>query len=261
MFIIRTLLNNGFFILLLIILAIIFIAYPDTIKKDNDLLSTNETEKTVDLAENEQISATEPVTKKIVADVELPKTKDPTLEEIEPSSISQEMVIEPETIEVEVIETEVIEPKNKETNTQITEKIKANKEELNNLDFATAIDKNINVEEVLSRYRSFDEAINAARSAEKIEDAKIIYYSLAAKVPSAMVLGEFGNVLFHAGKKDLAELAWIEAGRILVKENKINEAVDFAKRLKNVSSNAADAILKEVAEVTNNQQKVLATEQ
>lgn len=285
MSIIRTILNNGFFILLLIVIAIIYLAYSDSIKKDHGLME-DDANDIVHATESKQTAIVEPVPSVVVQDsvssideplanetetatttsqddvaaVETPPPaaeNNPVIEEAvtqaellpEVVQIEKEevqSVVEVEKVPVEIVAEEIttatLEPNQVAVENN---EVKPNTENIK----VTAEVSDIDVEKVLAEYKSFDEALTSARkfaTAKKFAKSEEVYYSLAEKVPSAMVLGEFGNVLYQADKKKLAELSWVEAGRALIKQNNFNAATNFAKRLKGVSEKASKAILDEI---------------
>lgn len=242
----RVFLNNGFFVLLFIIIAIIYIAYSDVIKQDHDLLEDkNPTQST------EQVTSIENTIKSIV------KKKVENIVDKSVTYEASELAVKDTEKSVEVEKTADIfakeEVKNEENNIADELAIKDIEEPVELEKPANeVVDNNkveIDVKKTLSKYSSFVEAIGVARDAfynKEFVKAEEIYYSLVAKKPTAMLLDEFGNVLFEVGKKDLADISWFEAGRKLIKNNRINAAVSYANRLRPISKVTAENILKEV---------------
>ena len=302
MSIIRTVLNNGFFILLLIVIAIIYIAYSDAIKKDHGLMES-EPSSSIPLTKLKQEDGNEALLSNNDVVDEL-NTENNEPEAIEILAKAEEVVVEdktaqstsdvvelsvennePETIEIlakaelAVVEDKTVAdekpPQTVAIPVEATVVLETAKVELSEeIDVVDSVKKPqepksvkrsepIDVEKVLSNYPSFVAALSAARkfaTAKEYSQSEEIYYSLTDKMPNATVLGEFGDVLHQSGKDDLAELSWIEAGRALIKNNRLNEATVFAKRLAAISEKASKAILVE-AELAQEKRKELAAKQ
>jgi len=210
MSIIKTFLNNGFFVLLLAAVVILYIAYSTSSKDE------------VSLAKEELV---------VMA---------PVAEDEEPS-VSVIEVIENSVVEL----VEVLVPAQNKESEEVASSV------LNN---AKEEESKVDVNEVLSQFGSFQEAINAARKAFHEQDflgAEKIYYALAAKTPTPSVLGEFGNTLFQSGKKELADIAWIDAGKMLIQSNRTNEAMRLGNQLSIISGKASKEILDAVFKVMN----------
>lgn len=218
--IIRSFLNSGFLILLLIVVGIIYIAYSDTIKRDHGLFAID---KVSDILFNEKEShkkeeiETNSLTSKVTTDEK---------KAVKPQVIVKAKVVEKATL------VEIITPPKKEA-----------------VKIITATNSEINKEKVLLKYSSFAEAIGDARDAyfkKEYKKAEKIYSSLVEKMPNSDVFGEFGDVLFAMGKKDLAAISWFEAGRSLINDGRVKDAIKFANNLKQVSEKASKDILGEV---------------
>lgn len=237
--IIRTFLNNGFFVLLFIVVAIIYIAYSDTIKQDHGIVSIAETNTSILVSgQDDVINADE---HKIV---DAGETLNPVIDSThQVESQPDEVVHDTKEVASDKIVALVA---TEEVLAVTTDKIS------DTADVALTNEK-IDVEKTLSKFQSFPEAIRAARNAATKKDyqtAEEIYFSLVAKIPSSMILGEFGNILSAADKKDLAEIAWLEAGRIMIKNNRIVDAQNFANRLKKFSEKASRTLMQDIDGIT-----------
>ncbi len=235
MSILRALLNNGFFILLLITAVTLYLVYSDDIKKDHGIYIDTEAVPT-----HKEFSKPSNVTQNAVEKKQVSSLNKATIHQDSPANQK------PQTTKAKV--------KAKTANETSTANPQNN----------AAID----VVAVLSNFNSFPEAINAARSAFYAHDlpkAEEIYYSLVAKTPTAEVLLEFGNVLAQSGKLDLANIAWIEAGQILIKTNRVYDAISLGNHLSSISSNASQTILNNAQQALSmqqsQQQKVLLADQ
>ena len=255
--IIRTFLNNGFFVLLFIVVAIIYIAYSDTIKQDHGIVSIAETNTSITVSEQDEVNNTDE--HKVVDAI---GTLKPVIDSIPKAESQPEVVHDTKegasgkivTIDKNDAVLEKVEEKSAQLASEppavVTEKVLAvTTEKTPNTTDISLINEKIDVEKTLSKFQSFPEAIRAARNAATKKDyqtAEEIYFSLVAKMPSSMILGEFGNVLAAADKKDLAELSWLEAGRMMIKQNRIVDARNFADRLKKFSEKASSRLLQDI---------------
>jgi len=254
MSIVRTLLNNGFFILLLAVVAIVYIAYSDSIKKDHELVKS--LQLVTDQLTPDDHDAEETDEKQVVSEDFNLKQQEEVLEIETVVNISAEKIIPEVEVEEKVVVLVLEESLDQASNKELKETASSDvKGSLNK--------KKIDAEKVLSEYKSFSEAIAAARKAvsdKNLLKAEEVYYSLAEKVPSEEVFGEFGNVLYHSGKQGEAEGFWFKASKLLIKKGNIKEAVKFANRLEAVSKVTQKKILKEVELVRQEKAKKLKTE-
>ena len=265
MSIVRSLLNNGFFILLLAVVAIIYIAYSDSIKKDHGLVKSDQLvtdqlmpdEHDAKETDESNIVVTLKEERQVVSEsINLKQQQEEVLEVETVTNIPPEKTIPEVEVEEKVVEEVVVKLVLEENLDQDSnEKLKA----IASSDAETPLNNDkIDAEKVLSEYKSFSEAIAAARKAvsdKNLLKAEEIYYSLAEKVPSEEVFGEFGNVLYHSGKQGEAEGFWFKAGKLLIKKGKIKETIKFANRLEAVSKVTQKKLLKEVEVVRQEKQE------
>lgn len=237
MSIIRTLLNNGFFILLLIVMVVVYLAYSDSIKQDHGLVVSEKASQPLveqsDLKQQEIVAEkTEIVVEEVESTVEAEETSNASVE-------NSKVVLKKDL--------------NKSENESVKESSNKNNFEI------VLKNSEIDVEKVLSKYNSFSEAIGAARQAtsnKEFSKAEDIYYSLVERMPSADVFGEFGDVLYASGKKELAGLAWFEAARMLINKKMYKETLKFANSLKTSSKTTHEKIISEMEVVRKEKQEL-----
>lgn len=284
MSIIRTLLNNGFFVLLLVVAVTLYLAYSDDIKRDHGLLpeqtaempteSVNDAANTEEVASdtsNEMTMETKPTAVEVVEVAKAEKvvetsepvasapvqatTTQPEVKEATPAPSPAQTATEtvtdstPETLAVnETLAEDKAPSQTAETQPEPSE-AKAKPQ-------TTSASQNH--DEVLKQFASPQEAINAARSAFYNKDydmAEKIYFAMAFKTQKADVIGELANVLYVNKKIDWAKQAWLEAASQLVEENRVQDAMVLSNRLAPIAPKTSQKIAQNIQRLTqhNNQ--------
>jgi len=248
MSVIRAILNNGLSIIVLIVAITLYLAYSDSIKRDhgitdhtNQPIASNQTHsdqalqneadhshKNNSAQENSHADTT-------ATDAHLVATNE------ENTVLADNIAQQPTEATKIVIVTAQTEGSdlNNATNTSETEDSAKNQanENVTEVQAKPAIKAVINPETAntdVANFASIDEAMQAARDAEQKQDfatSSRIYLDIAANQPSANILGYLANSLHQDGKQQQAKQAWIDSAKLLVKENRLQDASMLASRL------------------------------
>ena len=254
MSVIRTLLNNGFFVLLLLVGATLYLAYSDKIKEDHGLITPTEVAHTETTVTEEPAQLAPEATPEVTEEPKAEAVSEAPVVETTPSAeVAPETVATPEpevaapVTEVATTEPETAAPEATVATTPAAEDPAIEIPETEAAPSLPPMD-----ESVLAQFKSAEEAIAAARQAFYEKDyvtAQKIYFPLAFKSQQADILGELANVLYADDKQDWAKKAWLESAKLLVKEGRLNDAMLLAQRLRPVAP-------QEAAEIAENLHKL-----
>jgi len=268
MSIIRAILNNGFFIIVLIVASVLYIAYSDNIKRDHGLLPDNAHKKTPMAASHDTTKKAEPTTVETNSDStsDLVESVEQNKQADEPLNVAAAHT--DTSPEVAVPTSEPMSDNNQEpekadltVNTAVASKAESKSVEEEPAGAKVTLEKPVEshdnpstvaqkqtssvltseLDKILDdssqqqpRFESEAAALSAARQSmmqRDFETAARIYFDVATKAPSANNTGELARALYLAGKKDWAARAWLESAKQLVAEKRLPEAGMLASRL------------------------------
>ncbi|MDX1352527.1 MAG: hypothetical protein R3254_05900, partial [Thiomicrorhabdus sp.] len=270
MSIIRAILNNGFFFIVLIVATAVYLAYSDNIKRDHGILTEN-TASAADSepVKNSQITAKESIDKHATPqaqELSIPSSEsnNMTIASEEPAHDNQQQPTAEQATEQngDIAETSLIQTDDTSTqadsakvmnqqNNQAQEDIapqESNQEKLTDSIFTAELVSMLNDQNSgtkMPQFASKEEALSAAQQASAKQEhltAAKIYYDVITKAPSTNIVGQFALSLYQAGKTEWAEKAWLISAKMLVAENREHEAAILAARLTPISPKTAQEI-------------------
>ena len=292
---IRAILNNGFFFIVLIVATAVYLAYSDNVKRDHGLLPNQsspvaEASSTDNIEDVSKTIDNQDIQKSNLAESELSTSQDaevPRLENNDESTVelsTESTENQPETSTAENVlqltddqnatsktntQTNEISTGALETDTPPEEQILAtnsndsiapiedtpsanditenaeSKTASNNLQDDTMSDSEIKSNLKPLEFANQNEAIQTAKEATKAGDhltAANIYSYVAKKSPSANIVGEVALSLSQAGKQEAAEQAWLQSAKMLVAENRMQEAAMLSSRLAYIAPKVSQEI-------------------
>ncbi len=278
---IRAILNNGFFFIVLIVATALYLAYSDNIKRDHGLLADDsaspelnepQSQPTVEVAsialKSDRLVEAPAIADKVESIDVVAKPSQP-MESVENSSETAVVAAIENTAEIMATEATVVQPELDPPSTPATEapqpEIKTTEDKAPE-SVVACISNNTNTDEVtnaplttqdaeqttqaseqtpIPEFNSAEQALQAARQAVENKDlltAEKIYFDIVDKRPSANVLGELAYVLHTIGKTDWAQKSWIDSAKLLVAEGRFQEAMTLANRLAPIAPKAAREI-------------------
>lgn len=251
---IRMLLNNGFFVLFLMVAATIYIAYgeqPTQETKTAEVKTQAQAtmSKTVATAQKAK-TPTETPKHETTKHAVVPKKPKAAMSPIPQQTKHAEVTPKPKTELAPVTEqkTVAVEPSPKKptnaTKAKRTTTSEDDDEEISIPETEALPQPNM---QVLAQFKTPQAALNAARAAFYKKDyltAEKIYFALAFKTKQPDVVGELANTLYADKKTDWAEQAWLKSAQLLVQTGRINHAMILANRLQPVAPNVSKKIRK-----------------
>ncbi len=264
----RALINNTFFVLLLLVAVTFYIAFSDDIKKDHGIetQTQQEVEKLVSSAQaNTEVQAETVVE-------EQPDPKEELLDDLHKNA-TKETAHNPSTEVLEKVETaKAVESKKVEATKTETAKKQAESSEVTAeatkestpLEQASIKAKSARTEKsatpkgliskeeakaVLKAYASPKAAVDAALMAYQNKDyskAEKILFALSMWRPTPEILGALGNVFYADHKLDWAKRAWAAAVSQLIQHGQFKAALHSAEKLKSIASDLSKEIQQKV---------------
>ncbi|MGC9385844.1 MAG: hypothetical protein ACP5D0_02775 [Hydrogenovibrio sp.] len=249
MSIFRAILNNGFFILLLLVIVTLYLAYSDSIKRDHGILSESNTDVAAPHSASNEAGKTTASAEvaPVEVNVEPEQTSSNNAPKSAPSTASDNTAQAPEP------DTDPSAEATTETADGTAQTARQAATQPDDTDVLIVTEDIVTSEEdpreLLKAYKSFPEAVQAARHAAEQKDytqAEKLYFALALVTRDPNMAGELGNILYQDNKPEWAEKAWLEAARMLIMQGQYGQAMQFAQRLAPGMPQAAQTIRNEV---------------
>ncbi|GAB6068912.1 hypothetical protein JCM30760_00090 [Thiomicrorhabdus hydrogeniphila] len=280
MSLIRAILNNGFFIIVLIVAITLYLAYSDSIKQDHGIENNANQTIASHSQPNDQASQNKPNNvqkndtqpENIKTSTETPQLTENTTKlvkqhnhSVTPSEESTPIkeTAQHENKAIETTETVIVamqtDDSTADTNTAElnTKEPSANTtNEAKPTVKAEIAPETTNTNTEIANFASVEQAMQAAQNADRKQDfatSSRIYLDIAANQPSANILGYLANALYQDGKQKQAGQAWLDSAKLLVKENRLQDASMLASRLSPYAPAVAQEIRMNVQKIQYHQ--------
>lgn len=264
--ILRLILNNGFLIILLVVAAVLSLAYStrdqdqpiqdpkahiSNTEKTNKQIESNNVpsllvEKTDDkkpvgasLNEMGSNSADQPKANQTVIEVEQPEDDNIPEQDSAPQILTETESQSTENDDADSADKPLLQATEAEQQTVSTSP-NASTTPISNRELITS---------TLSQYESFEQAWQAARSAfsnQDLQQAERLYDALAMVSQHPDVLGEYGNLMWDLKQPENASKLWIASAEKWITSNQVQRAAYLAQRLKPYAPDATAQIWKAI---------------